>query len=52
MDKWNGYPTWAEMRMAQLQEKPKSSWDEDDWDAYNYIQCLWAERDYYDSLEG
>lgn len=41
---WYGYKTWADWKYAQLMEKGKENWDEDDWDAYNYIENCWAER--------
>ena len=35
--------TWAEMREQQLIEKGKENWDEDDFDAWCYIEECKAE---------
>ncbi len=54
MAKWydETHKTWADWRYDKLMEKGRENWDEDDWDAYNYIENLWAEREYFDQLEG
>ena len=36
--------TWAELEMERLDKKDRSEWNEDDWDAFNYIENCWAER--------
>lgn len=40
--------TWAEERMEELENKGRSNWDENDWDAYFYIMQLWSECGYFD----
>ena len=42
------YANWAEMRMAQLNAKDKRLWDENDYEAYHYIQQLRFEASYED----
>ena len=44
--------SWADEKMQELMEKPREQWDEDDWDAYNYIEQIRFESGYYDSFEG
>ena len=39
---------WADERMAELMEKGSENWDEDDWEAYNYIEQLRFESGYYE----
>lgn len=36
--------TWAELEMERLDKKDRSEWDEDDWDAFNYIDNLLGEK--------
>lgn len=40
--------SWADTKMDELSNKPKSEWDLDDWDAYHYIQQLRFESGYYE----
>ena len=35
--------TWAQMRYEELMAKGKDHWDEDDYEAYCYIENCWAE---------
>ncbi len=42
---------WAQEKMQELLAKGRENWDEDDWDAFNYIENANAEADYYDRLE-
>ena len=42
---WWGYKTWADGKYAQLMKKGKTNWDEDDWEAFSYIENCWGERD-------
>lgn len=44
----SGERTWADEKMEQLMDKPKHEWDNDDWDAYHYIQQIRYESGYYD----
>lgn len=39
---------WADERMAELMEKGRENWDEDDWEAYHYIEQTRFENGYYD----
>lgn len=43
--------TWAQERMEELEEKGKKNWDDEDWEAYCYIQNVNAEADYYASMD-
>lgn len=43
--------TWSEERSEDLAAKPRSEWTEEDWEAHNYIENVYAESDYYDSLD-
>ena len=45
------YANWADMRMAQLNAKDKRLWNEDDSEAYHYIQQLRFETSYEDDYE-
>lgn len=36
--------TWAELEMERLDKKDRSEWNEDDWDAFNYIENLLGEK--------
>lgn len=40
---------WADDRMDDLKRKGRKNWDMDDWEAYNYIQGVNAESDYFES---
>lgn len=42
---------WADDKLEELKNKPKSEWTMDDWDDYHYCKNANAERDYYDSLD-
>lgn len=35
--------TWAEMRYEELMAKGKANWDEDDYEAYCYIENCWGQ---------
>ena len=37
--------TWAEIREQELDEKGRENWDQDDWDAYYYIEECKAEAE-------
>lgn len=41
---------WADEKLAELRQKPRYAWTEEDWDDYNYCMNANAEIDYYDSL--
>ncbi len=40
--------TWADERMEKLQAKGRINWNEDDWDAFHYIEQVRHESGYYD----
>lgn len=40
--------TWADERMEQLEIKGRENWDEEDWEAYHYIEQTRFENGYYD----
>lgn len=40
--------TWADERMAELEAKGRENWDEDDWEAFHYIEQLRFESGYYE----
>lgn len=42
---------WADEKLAELKQKPRYAWTEEDWEAYNYCMNANAEVDYYDSLD-
>jgi flagellin-like hook-associated protein FlgL len=42
---------WADEKLAELRQKPRYAWTEEDWDDYNYCMNANAEVDYYDSLD-
>ncbi len=42
------YKTWAEKKLAELMHKGKENWDQDDFEAYAYIEECFAESGYYD----
>lgn len=39
---------WADERMAELEAKGRENWDEDDWEAYHYIEQVRFESGYYE----
>lgn len=41
-------PSWADERMNELHEKGHENWDQDDWEAYAYIQQARYEGGDYD----
>ena len=43
--------TWADEKLAELRQKPRYAWTEEDWDDYNYCMNANAEVDYYNSLD-
>ena len=40
--------TWADERMAELEAKGRENWDENDWEAFHYIEQARFESGYYD----
>ena len=40
--------TWADERMAELEAKGRENWDENDWEAFHYIEHVRFESGYYD----
>ena len=42
------HETWADEKYDSLMKKGKENWDQDDWDAYNYIMNAWGENGYFD----
>lgn len=51
-DEWDyNNEFWIDYKERQLKKKGKKNWDEDDWDAYNYIQNVRAESDYYNRYD-
>lgn len=43
--------TWADEEMERLNKIGRSNWSVEDWEAYNYIENVRAEANYYDSLD-
>lgn len=43
--------SWAEEKSDELAQKPRSEWTQEDWDAHSYIENLYAEADFFDSLD-
>ena len=42
---------WCDDKLAELQEKGKNNWNQDDWETYAYCKNANAERDWYDSQD-
>lgn len=42
--------TWVDEKRDELSAKPRSEWNEEDWEAHSYCENVTAEADYYDSL--
>lgn len=40
--------TWADERMEELEAKGRENWDENDWEAFHYIEQVRFESGYYD----
>lgn len=40
--------TWTDERMAELEAKGRENWDENDWEAFHYIEQLRFESGYYE----
>ena len=40
--------TWADIKMDELREKGRQNWDEDDWEAYNYIEEIRCDSGFYE----
>ena len=40
--------TWADERMAELEAKGRENWDDNDWEAFHYIEQVRFESGYYD----
>ena len=43
--------TWMEEKEKYLYEKGRENWDQDDWEAYHYIENYYGEIEYYDGCD-
>lgn len=48
MEREENRMAWADERMEELMEKDRGNWDEDDWEAYHYIEQLRFESGCYE----